>query len=250
MSIQSAVNSQCEGTACVIHSDHPLAFRTIENIVSSHSDLCGCTRRYSKGIKPQKEHKSEILLLDTCSVEHWQESLQHWHAEGGRTIVLISPETHTEWEELELLYLGAMGIVRFSDDQILSLHSVIQAVVQGRLWMRRAVLNEYVRRTNLLLRRLFFLDRRFTAREREIADCLRKGCTNRQIADLLGISERTAKFHVSNLLRKCGIGNRRELSATDCKLQVLPPIQHLGKNGSHISPLDVETLSVGAKRRF
>jgi DNA-binding NarL/FixJ family response regulator len=35
--------------------------------------------------------------------------------------------------------------------------------------------------------------------------------TNKEIAYQLNISERTAKFHVSNVLRKLGIENRRNL---------------------------------------
>jgi DNA-binding NarL/FixJ family response regulator len=39
---------------------------------------------------------------------------------------------------------------------------------------------------------------------------LAQGLLNKEIADRLSISERTAKFHVSSILGKLGAGNRTE----------------------------------------
>lgn len=48
-------------------------------------------------------------------------------------------------------------------------------------------------------------------REREVFTLVVKGLTNKEIAANLCISERTAKFHVSAILKKCGVGSRIEL---------------------------------------
>lgn len=50
-------------------------------------------------------------------------------------------------------------------------------------------------------------------REREVLSLIAEGSRNRGIAERLGISENTAKFHVSNLLRKAGVTTRAELVA-------------------------------------
>ncbi|ROP56507.1 MULTISPECIES: response regulator transcription factor family protein [unclassified Rathayibacter] len=52
-----------------------------------------------------------------------------------------------------------------------------------------------------------------SAREREVLNLITLGASNQRIADDLGISGNTAKFHVSNLLRKAGARNRAELAA-------------------------------------
>ncbi len=49
-----------------------------------------------------------------------------------------------------------------------------------------------------------------TGREREVLQLLAQGRTNKEIATALVISERTAKFHVSAILSKLGVGNRTE----------------------------------------
>ncbi|WP_367729442.1 helix-turn-helix transcriptional regulator [Microbacterium sp. LMI1-1-1.1] len=50
-------------------------------------------------------------------------------------------------------------------------------------------------------------------RESEVLSLVVAGARNRTIAERLGISENTAKFHVSNLLRKAGVSTRAELAA-------------------------------------
>lgn len=51
-----------------------------------------------------------------------------------------------------------------------------------------------------------------TSRERDVADLVAKGLTNRQIASRLVISERTVESHVSSTLRKLGLGSRAEIA--------------------------------------
>ena len=48
-------------------------------------------------------------------------------------------------------------------------------------------------------------------REKEVADLLLQNLSNKEIASKLLMSERTAKFHVSNLLAKYGVQRRADL---------------------------------------
>ena len=52
-----------------------------------------------------------------------------------------------------------------------------------------------------------------TPREREVAEEVAKGLTNRQVATELGISERTVHAHVRRILRKLGLGSRVQITA-------------------------------------
>ena len=52
-----------------------------------------------------------------------------------------------------------------------------------------------------------------TPREAEVLEQLAIGRTNRQIAEALFISEKTASVHVTNLLRKLGVTSRIEAAA-------------------------------------
>lgn len=52
-----------------------------------------------------------------------------------------------------------------------------------------------------------------TDREREVLHWVREGKTNWEISQILSLSERTVKFHVSNLLAKMGITRRAQAAA-------------------------------------
>ena len=52
-----------------------------------------------------------------------------------------------------------------------------------------------------------------TRRELEVLGLILKGMTNRKIGRALGITEKTASVHVSNLLAKLGVANRTAAAA-------------------------------------
>jgi DNA-binding CsgD family transcriptional regulator/tetratricopeptide (TPR) repeat protein len=52
-----------------------------------------------------------------------------------------------------------------------------------------------------------------TAREREVAALVAEGLTNRQIADRLVVSERTAEYHVEQIRNKLGFRSRAQVAA-------------------------------------
>jgi DNA-binding CsgD family transcriptional regulator/tetratricopeptide (TPR) repeat protein len=58
-----------------------------------------------------------------------------------------------------------------------------------------------------------------TQREAEVIDFLVEGRTNRQIGEAMFISEKTVSVHVTNLLRKLGVGSRTEAAEMSRRLR-------------------------------
>jgi DNA-binding NarL/FixJ family response regulator len=52
-----------------------------------------------------------------------------------------------------------------------------------------------------------------TRRERQVADLLARGLSNREIAAALVVAPRTAESHVENILVKLGLANRSQVAA-------------------------------------
>ncbi len=52
-----------------------------------------------------------------------------------------------------------------------------------------------------------------TATERRVVDLIGEGCSNREIADRLGMAEKTVKNHVTSLLAKMGLQRRTQVAA-------------------------------------
>ena len=53
-------------------------------------------------------------------------------------------------------------------------------------------------------------DERLTVREQEVLEWLSQGLSNRRIAERLGISEHTVKFHINAIYGKLGASTRTE----------------------------------------
>jgi len=64
-----------------------------------------------------------------------------------------------------------------------------------------------------LFRRLGDEGPALTSREFEVLELVSEGHPNRVIAEALGVTERTVKFHVSSILSKLGASNRTEAAA-------------------------------------
>ncbi|HZD48465.1 MAG TPA: response regulator transcription factor [Silvibacterium sp.] len=89
----------------------------------------------------------------------------------------------------------------------------VEVVASGSIWAPRRVLSAFVDRMlhaseKPVLRHGF----QFTERERAVLRLLVAARSNREIAEALGIEERTVKAYVARLMRKVGVENRIALS--------------------------------------
>ncbi|WSK73496.1 response regulator transcription factor [Streptomyces sp. NBC_01276] len=64
-----------------------------------------------------------------------------------------------------------------------------------------------------------------TSRERDVLRLVATGSTNRQIAEELFISPKTASVHVSNILAKLGVAGRGEAAALAHRLRLFTPVE-------------------------
>jgi DNA-binding NarL/FixJ family response regulator len=62
----------------------------------------------------------------------------------------------------------------------------------------------------------------FTPREIEVLRLLADGLVNKEIADRLGISEHTAKFHVASILGKLQASSRTDAVAQGLRRGLIP----------------------------
>lgn len=217
------VNRSESASTCIIHSKHPLVFGLIHDALQSDPAFCHLVKPHYASSTPVPEIPGQILVLDACSVEDWALCIDQWRAEGGAIIVLLSPDAHTRQLELHLLCIGVAGVLPFGNNLTANLPKAVRTVAEGGFWSRRAVLNLYLRKTIPILQQVLTGGGRLTAREGEVVDLVQQRASNRVIAQKLAISERTAKFHVSNILRKLNLSSRRELQRWNRSFSSLHP---------------------------
>jgi DNA-binding NarL/FixJ family response regulator len=127
-------------------------------------------------------------------------------------------KAHPEWSFVPIILLTALDARDAIVDGLeAGADTYISKPVEGAALRARARAMLRVRRTYQGLRAE--PDRRstvigqanLTSREREVLDLLLLGRTHEDIAEVLGISERTSKFHQANLLQKLGAESRFDL---------------------------------------
>jgi DNA-binding NarL/FixJ family response regulator len=105
------------------------------------------------------------------------------------------------------LEAGAAGYVLKDADPDDVLHAV-RAAVAGRVLLDRAAAGA----SAVTLRTSSPAGPALTSREREVVTLLARGGTNRQIAAWLGVTERTARTYVSNILAELALASRTQLA--------------------------------------
>src|SRR5712664_3657681 len=110
-----------------------------------------------------------------------------------------------------LFHWGIDGFVTLHKKWKTELPKAALALLRGRLWVPAEVLLAYVKQMKTFLDRQLLTGQSLTAREGQVLQLLLRHLTNKEIAQQLNISERTARFHVSNVLSKLGLENRRNL---------------------------------------
>lgn len=133
------------------------------------------------------------------------------HSASAR--LLVVGDNLSESDSYSLLRQGVKGILNYAEARE-QLPRALPLVAEGGFWVPRTVLSRFVDSilTGAQGRRLRNdAPADLSRREQEVLNGLLENLANKEVADRLHISERTVKFHVSNLLAKFGVRRRADL---------------------------------------
>jgi DNA-binding NarL/FixJ family response regulator len=144
----------------------------------------------------------------------------------GMRQIVIGPE-HDDEKVLEAIIAGARAYLDSSASPE-TVRLALDVVVNGSIWAPRKLLSKLIDR---LLRvpdsGTTTPGVQLTARERQVLGLILLARSNREIANQLGIEERTVKAHVGRLMRKTGADNRIELSMLAINRSLVPESKQL-----------------------
>lgn len=157
-----------------------------------------------EAVRTYREHRPDVVLLDLrmpggSGVVVVRRILKEFPA--ARIIMLTSFDL--EEEVFQSLDAGAKGYVLKSVERG-ELNSAIRRVHGGGRCVPLAIERRLKERAQ---------NEPLSAREIEVLDHMRRGHSNRDIANALGISEHTAKNHSRSILRKLRVSDRAEAVA-------------------------------------
>jgi DNA-binding NarL/FixJ family response regulator len=113
---------------------------------------------------------------------------------------------------IDAIAVGAKGYVE-ETAQPEQLLQAIDIVISGSIWAPRRVLSLFVdRMLQFSTKPVRRHNNHFTEREQQVLRLLAAARSNREIAETLGIEERTVKAYIRKLMSKVGVDNRVALS--------------------------------------
>lgn len=196
-----------------IVEDHPLMCLGIRRAlgVSEDIEVVAEARTGSEAVAMLAEVAPDVVLLDytlpdTDAVGVMREA----RAAGCRSSVVVLT-CHTDEHRVRLaIDAGASGFLIKTSVDAESLSRAIRDACRGQAAVSPEMLSSLVR---VARHDVPGSPERLTEREHEVWHMMAEGLSNREIATRLCVSERTVKFHVSNVLRKTGTRSRAEATA-------------------------------------
>jgi len=198
-------------------SPHPLVLSEFERVLSNPAFKL-ISRHLESTLGPDLRHlqvpKAIVYVVDAhvarpAAGALISNILDH-HTEAR---IIVVAEKFDAAESYSLLQMGAKGLLSYTEARE-QLPRALPLVAAGGFWVPRAVLSGFV--DSILggshSRRLKAdTSADLSPREQEVLNSLLENLANKEIGNKLNISERTVKFHVSNLLGKFGVRRRADL---------------------------------------
>jgi DNA-binding NarL/FixJ family response regulator len=166
-------------------------------------------------IRLVRELNPQVLLLDLSMPKvTGLEALRELSKLGLPTRTIILTAAIEKEMVVEGLQLGAHGVV-LKDSAIEVLIEAVRCVNSGQYWIGHESVADVIQALRQIgpSPRASGANQNFglTPREMQVIPLIAAGYTNKDVALKLGITEHTAKHHLTNIFDKLGVSNRLEL---------------------------------------
>jgi len=185
----------------LIVDDHPVLREGLTTIIESQADLKVVAEAATgkEAIALFQQHLPDITLLDLGLPDiHGSEVIRRLRAEYPDARIIVLTTYLGDVQALRALQAGASGYL-LKGTLRRDLIETIRNVHGGQRHVQTEVASELGQHA---------ADPSLTLREIEVLRLISKGCSNKVVADRLGITEDTVKGHVRNILEKLKANDR------------------------------------------
>jgi len=190
-------------TRVLVADDHPVVRQGLKSLLTREGfSVVGEAADGREALRQVEALHPDVALLDLAmpSLNGLDAAREIMQSSAGTKVVILTQHAEEPYI-LEALRAGVHGYVLKSQ----SVSDVVQAirdVTRGKLYVSptisEVVVSAYRGQTRLPADLL-------TTREREVLQLVAEGKSTKQIAELLGIAQKTAESHRSHLMVKLGI---------------------------------------------
>ena len=191
----------------LIVDDHPVVRDGLAAMLNTQSDfeVVGEAGDGEEAARKVADDDPDVLLLDLeMPGVDGIETLQRLKKMNARARTIVFTVFDTDDRIVSAMRAGAMGYLLKGAPRE-DVFRAVRVVNEGGSLLEPAVASRFLDSIND--------PDALTARQKEVLKLIATGLLNKEIADRLYISERTVKFHVSEILAKLGAGNRTEAVA-------------------------------------
>ncbi len=186
---------------CLVVDDHPLVCAAIKNIVISNSNIkeVFLSTSFRKGLELIKNEKIGLLILDVnLANKDGFDFLKRVKSSGYEgKVIIITGEDSSIYKRLSF-QVGADAFLNKSEGNDVILDT-IQLVLKGYSFFK---FDTSIYSDN---------KEQLSCREASVLRLLLKGYSNRKIAELLSISDKTVSTYKARVLTKLNVNNIMEL---------------------------------------
>jgi len=201
----------------VISDDHALFREGLRKLLEAEPGMhiVGEAVDGEETVKVVRQLKPHVLLLDLSlpKLSGLEVLAELSKLELQTRTIMLTAAIERE-QVIEALQLGVRGIVLKHSALQLLLKS-IRCVNEGQYWVGQEGVSDLIHALRRMKpsRGVSEAPRNFglSSREMEVIALIVAGYTNKDLARELGISENTAKHHLTNIFDKLGVSNRLEL---------------------------------------
>ena len=187
----------------MIVDDHPLVRVGMSTVVNQQADMMIAAEAEGgpRVLELFRQHRPDVVLTDLrLRGESGTRLTSAIRAEYPDARVLVISNYDGDEDIHQALAAGAMGYLFKSvvEDELVD---AIREINAGRRYLPKGVSARLLESES---------GARLTRREDEILELLGKGLGNRELGQVLGVSEDTVKTHLKSLFRKLGVSDRAE----------------------------------------
>jgi DNA-binding NarL/FixJ family response regulator len=158
---------------------------------------------FPQSIDEALDSTTEILIIDDIGIPD--------NISKHIKVLVVGDAT----KEKVLQYLNCPNFYGFLKHDISPrlMTKAIRMVEKGEIWVNRRIISTVLEEFSKHIRKTRYnndLLKNLSAREKEILNLISRGYSNKDVAKVLFISEKTVKTHLKNIFRKLGVNKRTE----------------------------------------
>jgi DNA-binding NarL/FixJ family response regulator len=195
-----------------IVEDHPIFLTGLIGFLSeSGHQIAGTASNFAEAMAKLPSLQADVAIFDVHLPDGNGVDLIEAVRDQGLTLltILLSGQVSSE-DSRRAMACGVNGML-LKDSSPAIVQKCIESVLLGHRWIEDKIM-EMAMASDAVVARPLIEPANLTRAEKAIATQVVSGLRNREVAEILGLSEGTVKVHVHNIFKKLGVNSRTALA--------------------------------------